>query len=280
MIYTFKEFSTNAIFSIGNEDDLQSFNNAKQTELYTFIWANSKAIEIHIDSIPFTLQPHCILALTPIQYLQYVHGKDVFVYQFNREFYCIKDHDQEVSCVGILFFGNTNIPVIHLDKIEQHKFKILHEVFIDELETKDNIQAEMLRMLMARFIIKSTRLLKAKEGIVETAKSSKIDLLRSFNFLVEQHFKTEHSVSFYAEKLFKSPKTLSNNFAKLNHSPLQIIHERIVLEAKRLLIYSNKSAKEIAYEVGFDDASHLSRLFKKHTSQSPSDFKKQLKTSS
>ena len=68
MIYTFKEFSTNAIFSIGNEDDLQSFNNAKQTELYTFIWANSKAIEIHIDSIPFTLQPHCILALTPIQH--------------------------------------------------------------------------------------------------------------------------------------------------------------------------------------------------------------------
>ena len=280
MIHTFKEFSTNAIFNIGNETDLKSFQTPKQTELYTFIWAQSEAIEIIIDSIPFIIEPHSILALTPIQYLQYISGQDAIVYQFNREFYCIKDHDQEVSCVGILFFGNTNIPIIHLDKIEQHKFQILHEVFIDELETKDNIQAEMLRMLMARFIIKSTRLLKAKEGIVETAKSSKVDLLRSFNFLVEQHFKTEHSVSFYAEKLFKSPKTLSNNFAKLNRSPLQIIHERVVLEAKRLLIYSDKSAKEIAYEVGFDDASHLSRLFKKHTSQSPSGFKKQLKTSS
>ncbi|WP_033959756.1 AraC family transcriptional regulator [Psychroserpens jangbogonensis] len=280
MIHTFKEFSTNAIFNVGNETDLKSFQTPKQTELYTFIWAQSEAIEIIIDSIPFIIEPHSILALTPIQYLQYISGQDAIVYQFNREFYCIKDHDQEVSCVGILFFGNTNIPIIHLDKIEQHKFQILHEVFIDELETKDNIQAEMLRMLMARFIIKSTRLLKAKEGIVETAKSSKVDLLRSFNFLVEQHFKTEHSVSFYAEKLFKSPKTLSNNFAKLNRSPLQIIHERVVLEAKRLLIYSDKSAKEIAYEVGFDDASHLSRLFKKHTSQSPSDFKKQLITSS
>jgi len=280
MTHTFKEFSTNAIFNVGNETDLNSFHTPKQTELYTFIWAQTESIEIIIDSIPLTIQPHSILALTPIQYLQYINGKDAIVYQFNREFYCIKDHDQEVSCVGILFFGNTNIPIIHLDKTEQHKFQILHEVFIDELETKDNIQAEMLRMLMARFIIKSTRLLKAKEGIVETAKSSKVDLLRSFNFLVEQHFKTEHSVSFYAEKLFKSPKTLSNNFAKLNRSPLQIIHERVVLEAKRLLIYSDKSAKEIAYEIGFDDASHLSRLFKKHTSQSPSDFKKQLKASS
>ena len=177
----------------------------------------------------------------------------------------------------MLFFGNTNIPIIKLDDKEQHKFKILHEVFIDELETKDNIQAEMLRMLMARFIIKSTRLLKAKEGIIDTPKSSKVDLLRSFNFLVEQHFKEEHSVSFYADKLFKSPKTLSNNFAKLNRSPLQIIHQRIVLEAKRLLTYTDKSAKEIAYDVGFEDASHLSRLFKKYTSQSPSEFKRGLK---
>lgn len=278
MIYNFKEFSTNAIFNIGNETNLKSFSKAKQTELYTFIWANFEAIEIIIDSIPFTIEPHSILALTPIQYLQYIKGGDAIIYQFNREFYCIKDHDHEVSCVGILFFGNTNIPVIHLDKKEQQKFKTLHEVFIDELETEDNIQAEMLRMLMGRFIIKSTRLLKAKEGIVETPKSTKVDLLREFNFLVEQHFKKEHSVSFYADMLFRSPKTLSNNFAKLNRSPLQIIHERVVLEAKRLLTYSDKTAKEIAYEIGFDDASHLSRLFKKYTSQSPSDYKKGLKT--
>ena len=217
--------------------------------------------------------------LTPIQYLEYLGGDNAIIYQFNREFYCIKDHDQEVSCVGILFFGNNNIPVIHLDDIEERKFELLHDVFLDELETKDNIQAEMLRMLMARFIIKGTRLLKNKEGIIETPKSTKVDLLRSFNFLVEQHFRTEHSVGFYAEMLFKSPKTLSNNFAKLNRSPLQIIHDRIVLEVKRLLIYTDKSSKEIAYEVGFEDASHLSRLFKKHTSLSPSQFKKQLKIS-
>ncbi|WP_458628073.1 AraC family transcriptional regulator [Winogradskyella sp. PC D3.3] len=276
MTHTFKEFSTNAIFNIGNENDLLSFQKAKQCELYTFIWAKSEAIHLIIDSVPLTIQPHSILALTPIQYLQYIDGKDAIVYQFNREFYCIKDHDQEVSCVGILFFGNTNIPIIHLDPIEQHKFLTLHDVFIDELETEDTIQAEMLRMLMARFIIKSTRLLKAKEGIIETPKSSKVDLLREFNFLVEQHFKTEHSVTFYAEKLFKSPKTLSNNFAKLNRSPLQIIHQRIVLETQRQLAYTDKTAKEIAYDIGFEDASHLSRLFKKHTSLSPSDYKKRL----
>ncbi|WP_299097894.1 helix-turn-helix domain-containing protein [uncultured Winogradskyella sp.] len=280
MIYTFKEFSTNAIFNIGNADDLRAFKTAKQCELFTFIWAKLEAVELIIDNVPITVPANSILALTPIQYLQYINGKHAIVYQFNREFYCIKDHDQEVSCVGILFFGNTNIPIIHLDTVEQLKFDTLHEVFIDELETEDNIQAEMLRMLMARFIIKTTRLLKAKEGITESPKSSKVDLLREFNYLVEQHFKTEHSVSFYAEKLFRSPKTLSNNFAKLNRSPLQIIHDRIVLETQRQLVYTDKTAKEIAYDIGFEDASHLSRLFKKITSISPSDYKKRLKTHS
>lgn len=278
MHYQFKEFSTNAALHINDQSIFQSFLVPKQTELYTFIWTKSKPLQLIIDSVPFVLEANSILALTPIQYLEVKTIEEAIVYQFNREFYCIKDHDHEVSCVGILFFGNSNIPVVSLDKKEQLKFEVLHDVFIDELETKDNIQAEMLRMLMARFIIKSTRLLKAKQGIIETPKSSKVDLLRSFNFLVEQHFREAHSVGFYADKLFKSPKTLSNNFAKLNRSPLQIIHERIVLEAKRLLIYTDKTAKEIAYEVGFDDASHLSRLFKKHTSQSPSDFKKQLKS--
>ncbi|TNJ45426.1 AraC family transcriptional regulator [Tamlana fucoidanivorans] len=272
----FTEFSTNAILKIGNESLLESYKEAKQPDLFTFIRTNEIEAEIIVDSKPYTIKPNSLLTLTTVQFFQFVQGVDLVVYQFNREFYCIKDHDHEVSCAGLLFFGHVHIPIIDLTDEEQHKFNILNEVFLDELETKDNIQAEMLRMLMARFIIISTRLLKSKEGYVETAQTSKVDLLREFNLLVEAHFKEAHRVAFYAEKLFKSPKTLSNTFAKLNTSPLQIIHERIMLEAKRLLIYTTKTTKEIAYEVGFDDASHLSRLFKKQTGLSPSDFKKQL----
>jgi len=188
MTHTFKKFSTEALFKLGNSQNLSAYSQSKQVGLYTFIWANSNPIELVIDSVPLILEPNSILALTPIQYIEYLSGDDVVIYQFNREFYCIKDHDQEVSCAGMLFFGNTNIPIISLDEQEQPKFKTLHKVFLDELNTKDNIQAEMLRMLMARFIIKCTRLLKNQEGVVETPKSSKVDLLRSFNLLVEEHF--------------------------------------------------------------------------------------------
>ncbi|MDC8005432.1 helix-turn-helix domain-containing protein [Aureisphaera galaxeae] len=270
----FTEFSTGAFLNLGDESLLQAYDLSKELGHFSFIMTQDESATFSIDGIPTTVPPYNILSLTPIQHLQYVEGRNLKVFQFNREFYCIKDHDKEVSCIGLLFFGNEHIPIIPLTEEDKEKYELLHQVFLDELETTDTIQAEMLRMLMARFIIKTTRLLK-RNGTAQKLFKSKIELLRQFNILVEAHFKKEHSVSFYAEQLHKSPKTLSNSFGKLDKSPLKIIHDRIILEAKRLLRYTDKSAKEIAYEVGFDDASHLSRLFKKQTGVSPSQFKKE-----
>jgi AraC-like DNA-binding protein len=275
MIKEFKEFSTGAVLKIANEELLQSYATSKLIELYTFIWARDTNINVEIDGISITIKKDKIVVLTPNQYFKFIDGSNVLVYQFNREFYCIKDHDKEVSCVGVLFYGNTTISIVELNVKEQNKLDQLHKVFLDELDTVDTIQAEMLRMLMARFIITTTRLIKQQSNYNNLG--DQVDLIRNFNILVDTHFRKEHAVGFYAQKLFKSPKTLSNNFAKFEKSPLQIIHDRIILEAKRLLIYTDKSAKEIAYEIGFEDASHLSRMFKRHTSLSPSEFKKQLK---
>ncbi len=279
MIKEFKEFSTEAILKVGNEELLQSYTKSEIIVLYTFIWAREGNAIMEIDGILTTVEKDTILVLTPDQYFKFVSGSDLITYQFNREFYCIKDHDKEVSCMGVLFYGNSAVtPIVKLNVTERNKLDQLHSVFLDELDTVDTIQAEMLRMLMARFIITTTRLIKQQHNF--DALDDQVDLIRSFNILVDMHFRKEHSVAFYAEKLFKSPKTLSNNFVKLKKSPLQIIHDRVILEAKRLLIYTDKTAKEISYEIGFEDASHLSRMFKKHTSFSPSEFKKQLKPES
>ncbi len=273
MINKFSEFSTGALLNVSDKTLLEDYRNSKLLEFFTFIWVKEGLAEFIVDSIPVMLSEGQIIALTTAQHFQFLHGDDLVVYQFNREFYCIKDHDKEVSCNGLLFFGDHSTPIITLDPIESEKFDMLHKIFLDELQTKDTIQAEMLRMLMARFIIKTTRIFKAHKGVTDSEKQT--NLFRSFNQLVETHFRKEHSVSFYAEQLYKSPKTLSNRFSRYGKSPLQIIHDRIVLEAKRLLYYTDKTAKEVAYELGFDDASHLSRLFKKQTGFSPSSFRQQ-----
>jgi AraC family transcriptional activator of pobA len=88
-------------------------------------------------------------------------------------------------------------------------------------------------------------------------------------------FRSEHEVQFYAAALYKSPKTLANTFARFNAgSPLQIIHQRLIMEAKRLLYYTDKSIKEISGDLGFEDAAHFTKFFKNQLKMSPSDFKK------
>ena len=122
-------------------------------------------------------------------------------------------------------------------------------------------------------IILVTRIAK-EQSIQPPMEEQDFDIVRRYNIAVENHYKSKHQVQDYADMLSKSPKTLSNLFALYNHkSPLQIIHERITLEAKRLLIFTEKPTKEIAFELGFEEVAHFSRLFKKVVGNSPTEFK-------
>ena len=233
-----------------------------------------------LDGLPQVLKPNQITTSTYLQKVEFDKGAlPLTSFSFNREFYCIQDHDQEVSCNGVIFFGTQETPVITLESDEVKKFDMLYEVFLDEFKTRDNIQGEMLRMLLKRLIIKTTRLAKT-QLIPKVLNDTQIDIIRKFNVLVDTHYRTKRHVSDYAELLFKSPKTLSNLFAKYGQkTPLQIIHERLVLEAKRLLLYTDKTSKEIAHELGFDEVASFHKLFKKVVSQSPQQFKSEMKAS-
>ena len=268
----FNDFRTKAIFKVGSLDLIPKGRSASQIGLYTFIRSSETPIKLGVDGVPTLLQSHEILSLTPIQHIEMFEGTDAIVYQFNREFYCIKDHDETVGCAGLLFFGNEQRPIVSLNSKDQRSYTILHEVFLEEMETKDHIQAEMLQLLMSRFIIKTTRLLSANKEILKNP-DLKSDTYRQFNMLVETHFKEAHNVAFYADLLNKSPKTLSNSFSSYGKSPLRIIHDRLILEAKRQLQYTDKTVKEIAFDIGFEEASHLSRLFKKMTGDTLTDYK-------
>ena len=240
-----------------------------------FIWnRNNQPVKLLIDDRPITLLPNQLTTTTYLHKVSYnIAELPLTAFTFNREFYCINDHDSEVSCNGILFFGTQEIPLISIPKDQEQKFELLFSVFVEEFRNPDHIQGEMLQMLLKRLIILTTRL--AKEQLIgKELRNDQIEIIRKFNFLVDLHYREKRKVSEYADMLFKSPKTLSNIFAIYNQkSPQQIIQERISLEAKRLIRYTDKQNQEIAYELGFNDAAHFSRFFKKMTGDSPTDFR-------
>ncbi|WP_172276562.1 helix-turn-helix domain-containing protein [Chryseobacterium sp. LAM-KRS1] len=95
-----------------------------------------------------------------------------------------------------------------------------------------------------------------------------------FHELVETYYKTQKSVAFYAEKLCITPNYLGVLCRKqYKISPLEFIKQRIVLEAKKLLHSSNKSIKEIVFELGFNNFSHFSYFFRTQTGWTPKNYR-------
>lgn len=251
------------------------FEQKSDFTFHTIAWNKGKAQKVIIDEIEYEFAANTILPIMLNQSFKFENAEDIVAWQFNREFYCILNHDAEVGCVGFIFFGPSSTMFVKLDDEHIEKMQKLLELFVEEYESEEDIKGEMLRMLLVRLIIQTTRL--AKKQYLDKAEivEEKFNLLRQYNVLVEIHFRTQRQVQFYAGLLNKSPKTISNIFSLYSKkTPLQIIQERVITEAKRLFYYTDKSVKEIADDLGFEDVSHFSKFFKNCTSQNPSELKK------
>ncbi len=242
----------------------------------TLAWNVAGPAVLRIDGVTHTLQTNQIVCLTDLHKAEVVQVETLRVVRFNRSFFCVIDHDSEVGCKGVLFFGASQVPMLSIPEVDLEKFELLWRMFSIEMESYDSLQIDMLQMMLKRLLILCTRLYKEQKQ-VDKMEHGNLDLVREFNFLVETHFKAKHTVAEYAELLNRSPKTLSNLFAQFHHkTPLQIIQERKLLEARRLLRYTDKAVKEIAYETGFEDVQTFSRFFKTKEGISPTEFKQKV----
>ena len=246
--------------------------------LYKFIWVQSGTLTLEIDHIPMRLEKDEIVTLTPLHHLEVkeVDG-EYLTFVFNSNFYCIYGHDNEVSCNGFLFYGSSQVMRLALSAGQSSNLHDIVRIFRQESVIHDNLQEEMLRIVLTRFIITCTRIARQRFGVGQE-KEKTFDIIRQYYVLVDRHFKEKKQVQDYADILCRSPKTLSNLFSTCGlPSPLRVIHDRIEAEAMRLLLYTHKSAKEISSILGFEDLSAFSRFFKKMTGESVSDYRKRVK---
>ena len=266
--------NTNEYFEILEQSTAvsEALNNPIDGQL-ALLWFQEDENEVTIDSYPYLFGKDTLICLTNFHQVDVKKIQSAKMLRFNSSFYCIVTHDSEVGCKGILFFGSKSLPILQPKGEHLESLQSLSKMVLLEMQSKDELQQEMLQMLLKRFLILCTRIYKAQEQI-ELIPKIESDIVRQFNYLVEKHFKEKHTVSEYADLLNKSPKTLSNLFGKFHDkSPLKLIQDRIMLEARRLLRYTEKPVSEIGYDLGFNDIQSFSRFFKKNEGNSPSDFR-------
>ena len=130
----------------------------------------------------------------------------------------------------------------------------------------------MVMVWLARKEMKSL----AVSAAVEEKSSLRV---RQFRDLVNVHFKSQKPLSFYARELGITTTHLNNLCREVTKkSALEIVHERIMLEAKRRLIYATVSVSEMAYDLGFNDPGYFSRFFKRNAGISPYAYRKNVQS--
>jgi AraC-like DNA-binding protein len=148
-------------------------------------------------------------------------------------------------------------------------FRKVESEFQASLLDQDMALHAYLRLLL----IEAKRLSENTAGINHKDESAGL-LTKKFLLLVERNFLAIVSVADYAEMLNVTPSHLIETTKRAIGKPAgRVIRERVLLEAKRLLCYSDMSASEIAYHLSFEDPSYFSRFFKKYTGITPIEFR-------
>src|SRR5262249_2762210 len=137
-----------ALFLYSGEEHVDRFyfGRDRSNKYFTIAWNRGPKQTVTIDGTAYDFPANNVLTLLFDQTFQFESSAAVVAWQFNREFYCLIDHDSEVSCVGFLF-GATDHLFIQPGPEEERKLNLLFDMFAEEFRHTDMIQHEMLLVL-------------------------------------------------------------------------------------------------------------------------------------
>ncbi|GAO45465.1 helix-turn-helix domain-containing protein [Flavihumibacter petaseus] len=169
------------------------------------------------------------------------------------------------------FTNYQNHPVIQLSVGAFRQLLYEFEAIRDELKNRDSL----MHLISARAAVIAAIVSREAEKVFGEFKVYQSQpRLAAFNMLIDEHFKEQKFVNFYAGKLHVTPNYLNILCKKnLKISATQLIQQRVCTEAKRLLQSTSLTVKEIAFELGFSDQAYFSRFFKEQTGSTPSGFR-------
>ncbi len=242
---------------------------------HIFLLENCHATHV-VDFEAHKVEPYSLMFINKDRVHQFdpLLDYDGRILIFTDDFFCRTESDATFLRGSILFNDLAAKPTIQLNQADFRRYSEICDHIAEEFSSPtDNAKHTLLRNLLHNFLLLAERE-KRKQGYPELKKSADLDYTISFRDLLERNYVQTKGVNDYAQILSISEKRLGQATTKvLGKSPKEIIHDRIVLEAKRLLAHTHLSIKEIGQSLGFDDSAYFVRYFKKNTNATPVEFR-------
>ncbi|PHS08588.1 MAG: hypothetical protein COA88_06390 [Kordia sp.] len=198
-----------------------------------------------------------------------------YLFHFNDSFINKYDSDSETK-LNYLLFTEIGNAFINPSKSQLIKFEQLTNQISEETHNKDYNYVQQSYYLFQAILTLIERIKKQQHAIDYTIDVD-YEIAVQFKQLIDKHINEFLSIDNFSELLSISSKKLTGITKKyLYNTPAIVIHDRKILEAKRLLSNHKLSIKEVAYDLGFDQATYFTKYFKKHTGHNPSEFQAQL----
>lgn len=273
----FEIFSIRSLFSRIDKLDFP-INRPHRLGFYQIHYI-TKGTGIHfIDFKPYPFKEGSIIFVSrgQVQAFGAQPGVDGFLILFTNNFLSKNLSHSDILSINRVYNYHLHEPVIHAEKVVTETFiNIVKEMYQEYLSPNNFAKEEVLRLLLKLFLLRVERI---KRTIIPKEKNVEwITKFSEFNHHLEKRFAETRNAKDYAKMMNISYKHL-NEICKsvTGHTAKVFIDQFLILETKRNLATSDISLKELTYTLGFDEPTNLLKYFKKHTGQSPSQFKKKL----
>lgn len=243
---------------------------------YEILWTERGKSKQTIDYQEYEVLPNTLFFISPNQVHQFEEWKPLTggTILFTEDFFLL-NHDSKNRLFELTFLDNFYAnPYINFNKKDFADIKQNIDLISTEQKRKDKsptITQSLLHILLAqvqRCIDTETEKPISKKYLI---------LYKQFKNLLDKHFIENKMTNFYAEKLFITQHHL-NLITKIvtGKTTSEVIRARSILEAKRLLTFTDYSVSEIASQLNYFDSSYFAKLFKTETTLSPIAFKNQM----
>lgn len=243
---------------------------------YSVIWPFSGSGRHIIDFNEYPILPHHIFFVSPQQVHQVISGAETIglVILFTPEFLMKNSISEDFITNLKLFRDSSETPPLPLAEPMLQNLLLfashMKDAYASDHELRYETIGAYLKLLLIECSSHCSLYPASNSQSLEVGKS----MVQRFRNLVETRFRQWHQVKDYAGVLNVSPNYL-NEVIKSNTgvSAKDFISNRLLLEAKRTAVFTDKTSKEVAFELGFDDPSHFSKFFSSGTGQSLKEFK-------
>ena len=246
-------------------------------DFYQIDWVEHGSGHHIIDSVKYEVKPKTLFFMAPGQIHDFVLSDDSvgFTINFSAEFFVLQLQNKNSLSELPIYDLENSVQALYLDDEQSDSIletlnAIGEEYLSDQMGWQDVIRCYLYVLLM-----KASRI--AEPGVGADPTSRSLFLARRFKTLLEKQFNSVQDVGEYARMLKVNERALNEAVRRATGSTAaKLIRERVMLEAKRLLLHSEVSVAEVADRLAFEDPAYFSRAFKKHTGRSPIEFRQSL----